>query len=92
MPNLLITDVSNVNATVGGVALVAENAAKEFRVLNPKTSAAAIGLTIKSGSSFANCPIVLEPGECWVETSAAGESWYVYAETGTVQVNLMAIA
>lgn len=86
---LQATTVSETTVAASGTiaALVAANASRRRIIAtNPKASTAAIGLSTNSGATFAQCPIILNAGESWVESLAAASAWYVITETGSITV------
>lgn len=86
---LQATTVSETTVAASGTiaALVTANASRRRIIAtNPKASTAAIGLSTNSGATFAQCPIILNAGESWVESLAAASAWYVITETGSITV------
>lgn len=78
---------ATVAASATIAALVAANAdRRRFIATNPKASTQSLGLSVKNNATFAQCEIILAPGESWVEALASASAWYVITESGSITV------
>lgn len=74
-----------VAGVVAAVLLAADADRREFRVRNMGAERVALG---GAGVVFADAPIILAPGEMWIESGAPAAAWYVIAEANTADLNI----
>jgi hypothetical protein len=74
---------------LAAAALVADATLRKLIIKNGHASATvAIG---GAGVTLANAAILLEPGDIWVETDAAGAAWYAISDTAATSVQVMGV-
>lgn len=84
-----IVDIAPVSAGLAAVALVADATLRRLRVRNGHATAIiAIG---GAGITLASAAIVLEPGDIWNETDAAGAAWFVVSDTAATPVQMQGL-
>lgn len=84
-----IVNIAPVSAGLAAVALVADATLRRLRVRNGHATATiAIG---GAGITLANAAIVLEPGDIWNETDAAGAAWFVVSDTAATPVQMQGL-
>ena len=89
VPCATIVNIAPVNAGLAAVALVADATLRRLRVRNGHATAMiAIG---GAGVTLANAAIVLEPGDIWNETDAAGAAWFVVSDTAATPVQMQGL-
>ncbi|WP_300758486.1 hypothetical protein [Janthinobacterium sp.] len=89
VPCPTIINLAPVNAGLAAVALVADATLRRLRVRNGHATATiAIG---GGGITLANATIVLQPGDIWNETDAAGAAWFVVSDTAATPVQMQGL-
>lgn len=85
----IIANLAPVTAGIAAVALVADATLRSLRVRNGHATATiAIG---GAGITLASAAIVLEPGDIWNETDAAGAAWFVVSDTADTPVQMQGL-
>ena len=87
----VITNGAPVAVAAAASALVAADASRRgLRVKNVGANAVALG---GAGITFASAVIVVQPGETWYESEAAGAAWYCTCDAGLASsLNIQTIA
>ena len=84
-----IVNIAPVSAGLVAVALVSDATLRRLRVRNGHATATiAIG---GAGITRANAAIVIEPGDIWNETDAAGAAWFVVSDTADTPVQMQGL-
>lgn len=86
-----ITDVAAVTIANANtlIALIADPTQRILRIRNGHATA-----TLYIGGaalSIANAAIVLNPGDLWIETEAAGAAWYAISDTANCNVQIQGL-
>lgn len=71
-------------------AVLADATLKRVVFRNGSTNGARIGLGA-AGVTMATAAIVLQPGETWVETDAAGAAWHAVADINGADLRMMGV-
>lgn len=88
-----VTVAQNIFAADNTNKLIVAGSATRRRLIitNPSANTVRLGITTEVGATYAQCPIILVPGESWVESTAAPVAWYGILESGTANVPYQAV-
>ena len=71
--------------------IAADPARRRLIITNPSANTVRLGITTSNSATYAQCPIILVPGESWVESTAAPIAWRGILESGSANVPYQAV-